>query len=100
MINVQTDLNLPYTTNGEERGIEGEVRAINGELKVYNGAIWETITVTTLMNDADLDKLIEWARKKMTEELEDQQLAEKFPAFNKAKENYEMIRRLTINELA
>lgn len=100
MIPADTHLQIPYTTNGTERGIEGEVRAINGELRVYNGSMWQTITATTLMNDPGLEELVEWARKKMAQELEDQQLAEQFPAFAKAKENYEMIRRLVENEVA
>ena len=100
MIPVHTDFQIPYTTNGTERGIEGEVRAINGQLQVYNGSVWQTITVTTLMNYSGLEELVEWARKKMAQELEDQQLAEQFPAFAKAKENYKMIRRLVENEVA
>lgn len=100
MITADTHFTVPYTTNGDERGVEGEIRAINGEIKVYTGSAWVTITATTLMNDACLNELVEWARKKMVQELEEEQLAEKFPAFARAKENYEMIRRLTINELA
>lgn len=100
MIPVYTDFHVPHTYNSGERGIEGEVRAINGQLQVYNGSVWQTITATTLMNDAGLEELVEWARKKMTQELEDQQLAEQFPAFAKAKENYDMIRRLVENEVA
>ena len=100
MIPADTYLQIPYTCNGEERGIEGEVRAINGQLKVYNGSMWQTITATTLMDDAQINELVEWASKKMAQELEDRQLAEKCPAFAKAKENYEMIRRLVENEVA
>jgi hypothetical protein len=100
MIPVYTDFHVPHTYNSGERGIEGEVRAINGQLQVYNGSVWQTITATTLMNDAGLEELVEWARKKMAQELEDQQLAEQFPAFAKAKENYDMIRRLVENEVA
>ena len=100
MIPADTHLQIPYTTNGTERAIEGEVRAINGQLQVYNGSMWQTITATTLMNDAQINELVEWASKKMAQELEDQQLAEKFPAFAKAKENYDMIRRLVENEVA
>ena len=97
MIKADTYFTLPYTTNGEERGVDGEIRAINGEIKVYNGSAWVTIIATTLMNDACLLELVEWARKKMVQELEEEQLAEKFPAFAKAKENYESMRSL-VNE--
>ena len=100
MITADTHFTIPYTYNGEERGVEGDIRAINGEIKVYTGSAWVAITATTLMNDASLNELVEWARKKMVQELEEQQLAEKFPGFARAKENYELIKRLTINEMA
>ena len=99
MINVQTDFTLPYTCNGEERGIEGEVRAINGQLKVYNGSMWETIRTTSVINDLSLEAVVNWATKKMEQELIEERLADQFPAFARAKENYETIKRLTIDEM-
>jgi hypothetical protein len=40
---------------------------------------------------------VEWAKQKMEQELREQQLAEQFPAFARAKENYDMIRMLVEN---
>ena len=100
MIPVQTVFTIPYTCNGDERGIEGEVRAINGQLKVFYGGMWETVNTTAFVDDFDLKTVVEWAKQKMEQELIEQRLAEQFPAFAKAKENYELIKRLTINELA
>ena len=100
MIPVYTDFQIPYTCNGEERGIEGEVRAINGELKVFNGSMWENVNTTAYVDDFVLEEVLEWARQKMAQEAVEKRLAEQFPAFAKAKENYELIRRLTIDELA
>lgn len=100
MIRVQTTFQMPYTCNGEERGIEGEVRAINGQLKVFNGGMWETVNTTAFVDDFVLDEVLEWAKQKMAQEAIELRLAKQFPAFAKAKENYETIKRLTINELA
>ena len=100
MIPVKTDWQIPYTCNGEERGIEGEVRAINGQLKVFDGGVWNDIRTTAFVDDLDLKTVVEWAKQKMEQELIEQRLAEQFPAFAKAKEKYELIKRLTINEMA
>jgi hypothetical protein len=100
MIPVETTFQVPYTCNGNERGIEGEVRAVNGQLQVYNGSMFETIHTTAWIDDIELKTVIEWAKQKMEQERKEQSLAEQFPAFAKAKENYDMIRMLVQNEMA
>ena len=100
MIPVHTDFQIPYTNNGTERGIEGEVRVVNGQLQVYNGSMFETIHTTAWIDDIELKTVVEWAKQKMEQELREQEMAEKFPAFAKAKENYDMIRMLVQNEVA
>ena len=100
MILVRTDFQIPYTCNGEERGVEGEVRAINGQLKVFNGGMWEQVHTTAFVDNIELGTVVEWAKQKMAQELREQALAEQFPAFARAKENYDMIRMLVENELA
>lgn len=100
MINVQSDIKVPYTCNGEERGVEGEVRAINGQLKVFNGCMWEQVHTIAFVDNVELGTVVEWAKQKMAQELREQQLAEQFPAFARAKENYDMIRMLVENEVA
>jgi hypothetical protein len=99
MIPVETNFQVPYTCNGTERGIEGEVRAVNGQLQVYNGSMFETIHTTAWIDDIELKTVVEWAKQKMEQELKEQSLAEQFPAFAKAKENYETIKALVENEL-
>jgi len=99
MINVQTDITVPYTCNGQERAHEGAVRAIRGQLMVFNGSMWDPIRTTSYMNDLSLDAVVNWATKKMEQELTEERLAEQFPAFARAKENYETIRRLVENEM-
>ena len=100
MIPVHTDFQIPYTDNGTERGIEGEVRAVNGKLQVYNGAMFVPIHTTAWVDSNELDTVIEWAKQKMAQEQLEAAMAKQFPAFAKAKENYETIRRLVENEVA
>ena len=100
MIPVQTTFQVPYTCNGTERGVEGEVRAVNGQLQVYNGAMFEPIQTSAWVDDIELKTVVEQCKQKMEQELREQALAEQFPAFARAKENYDMIRRLVENELA
>jgi len=95
MIPVQTDFQIPYTTNGNERSIEGEVRAINGQLKVFDGSAW-----VQTVDSIDLGTVVDWAKQKMEQELREAEMAEQFPAFANTKENYELIRRLVENEVA
>jgi len=99
VIPVHTDFQIPYTCNGEERGVEGEVRAINGQLQVYNGSVFVPIHTTAWVDSIELGTVVEWAKQKMEQELREQALAEQFPAFAKAKENYGMIKRLVENEV-
>ena len=100
MIPVHVSQQVPYTCNGHERGIEGEVRAINGVLQVHNGSQFIPIHTTAWVDSIDLGTVVEWAKQKMEQELREQVLAERYPAFAKAKENYDMIRRLVENEVA
>lgn len=100
MIRVIISQGLPYTSNGTERAHEGEVRAVNGQLQVYNGAMFEPIQTSAWVDDIDLETVVDWAKQKMEQELREQALAEQFPAFAKAKDNYDMIRRLVENEVA
>jgi hypothetical protein len=97
MIPVHVDYQVPYTSNGSERAVVGEVRAINGQLQVYNGSMFVPIHTTAWVDNIELGTVVEWAKQKMEQELREQALAEKYPAFAKAKENYEMIKMLVQN---
>jgi hypothetical protein len=98
MIPVHVEFQIPYTRIPHERSIEGEVRAINGLLQVYNGSQFVPIRTAARIDDYDLDTIIAWAKQTMEKEMRERELVERFPAFAKAKENYEMIRMLVSNE--
>lgn len=97
MIPVHVNYQIPYTSNGDERAVVGEVRAINGQLQVYNGSMFVPIHTTAWVDNIELGTVVEWAKQKMEQELREQLLAEKFPAFAKAKENYEIVKALVQN---
>jgi hypothetical protein len=97
MIPVHVNHQIPFTSNGAERGILGEVRAINGQLQVYNGSQFIPIHTSAFVDTIELGTVVEWAKQKMEQELREQALAEQYPAFAKAKENYEMIKMLVQN---
>jgi len=97
VIPVHVNYQIPYTSSGTERGMVGEVRAISGQLQVHNGSMFVPIHTTAWVDNIELGTVVEWAKQKMEQELREQALAEQFPAFAKAKENYEMIRTLVQN---
>lgn len=97
MIPVYVNHQIPFTSNSDERAVMGEVRAINGQLQVYNGTHFVSIHTTAWVDNIELGSVIEWAKKKMEQELREQALAEQFPAFKQAKENYEIIKALVQN---
>lgn len=97
MIPVHVNLDIPYTSSGGERAMVGEVRAINGQLQVYNGSMFIPIHTTAWVDNIELGTVVKWAKQKMEQELREQALAEKFPAFAKAKENYEIAKALVQN---
>lgn len=100
MISANSDLQVPYVSNSFAPGELGEVKAINGNLMVYNGG-WQNISVyTSVHTDYEINEILDWAKNKIKQEAEEQKLAENFPAFAKAKQNYEMFKRLIENEVA
>jgi hypothetical protein len=98
MIPVHVNYQIPYTSNGDERAHNGEVRAINGQLQVYNGSYFVPMHTTAWVDNIELGTVVEWCKQKMQQELREQALAERFPAFAKAKENYEIVKALVQHE--
>lgn len=98
MIPVKNHLNVPFTNASRMPGNQGEVRAINGHLEVYDGYSWKQIYTTTYIDDFDLKTVVEWAKQKMEQELQEQELAEKYPAFKFAKEKYQLVKAMVENE--
>lgn len=97
MITVYSNLEVPYVSGNTESNVLGEVRAINGQLKVHVGGAWIDVRTTAFVDDFDLKSVVEWAKQKMEQELQEQELAEKYPAFKTAKKNYELVKAMVEN---
>ena len=99
MISANTRMILPYVSTTHTPGELGEVRVINGDLMVYNGS-WVRIYVhTETFTDYETNELLTWVKNKIAQEKKENELAKQFPALARAKENYDMIRRLVENEV-
>ena len=98
MIRVHTNLEVPYVSADLGRAVVGDVRAVNGQLQVHNGSTFVPIHANAWIDDDKLNTMLNWVMKKMDQELEEEQLAKQFPAFAKAKENYEIVKALVKDE--
>jgi len=87
--------NFPYISYNPANPAQGAVRINGSDMEVFDGSSWQKI----YMNNADIglsssaNSAIDWAIKKMEEEKEWAQLAEKNQAVKIALENLEEARR-------
>jgi len=94
MIYANCKLQMPYVTNTFGPGELGEVKVINNDLMVYNGS-WQKISVyTNIDTDQEIDKILIWAKNKIKQEAEEEEIAAKFPAFAKARENFKLMKAM------
>lgn len=94
----------PYYIASDTTPMDGAVRINQGGFEYYdakNGA-WFPLPGSDV--DLEIDPyyvtVLEWAMKKMDEEQKLDKLAEQFPAFKTAKENYELMKAMVRNEVA
>ena len=67
--------------------------------EVYDGNCWMQLNHHySIQTSSDLNETVAWAKKKMAEEATLKILCEKFPALQKALDNFEMIKALVENE--
>ena len=81
---------------------DGFVRNNNGSFEYYNANnnFWKPMHGDNLYIslDPDIVAITEWAKEKMAEEARIKELAEKYPALKKAKENYDVVKALVEND--
>jgi hypothetical protein len=81
---------------------DGFVRNSNGKFEYYNATnnFWMPMDGDNLYIsiDPDIIGVMEWAKEKMAEEVRIKELAGKYPALKKAKENYDMVKALVEND--
>jgi hypothetical protein len=79
--------------------LAGMVRYYNGQLEVFDGMIWHPIRKTIRVRLQDgAEESIAWARKKMQEEKELQQLIDEYPNVKDLKEKLDILVALVREE--
>lgn len=75
--------------------VPGTVWHDGQRMKVYTGSSWQDVGDDVhVFGSIELQNVVFWARKKMSEEEREAELQEKFPALKQAKDNYDLIRKL------
>ena len=72
----------------------------NSSMEVYDGSTWMMLTSGASVDlSSDSKAALEWATAKMREEARLDELCQKYPGLAKARENYELFKRLVENEI-
>ena len=99
---VSTHSATPYYNPDSSNLHDGIVRTCLGGLEYYDAksGCWHPLTgsVTNIDLHTSVNVVLNWAMNKMAEEEKLKSLAEKYPAFKQAKENYDIIKALVQNE--
>ena len=68
--------------------------------EVYDGFAWITMygLVPQVNLDTEVYKMLVWASKKMKDEQELDALCQKYPALEKAKEKFDLVRQIVTND--
>lgn len=89
--------NFPYIDNS--RPSAGLVRYNNSDLEVFDGSSWVLLNGTATLNLApELDNIFDWLKEKYQEEKKLDELCKQHPALDKARENFELIKKLVASE--
>jgi hypothetical protein len=70
-------------------------------LEINDGSMWKTLNVdyTMISLTPSAEAAIHWAQKKMNEERDLEELCKRFPGLEKARNNFEMFKRLAESTL-
>lgn len=92
----------PFYSADDKNLHDGAVRTNRGGFEYYNARdrCWFPLpgSHANIELSPHVENVLQWAFKKMDEEKKLNALAEKYPAFKQAKENYETIKILVSNE--
>jgi hypothetical protein len=75
------NISLPYISPNSNNPIQGMIRVNNTDLEVFNGTGWQQLpsSYATVSMDQEILDVIQWARRKRSEELEIEILAQTNP---------------------
>ena len=85
--------------NSSSGSLVGLVRYTNGGLEAYDGNNWINIsTMAEIILSSDMKNILDWAKQKMQEEQQLDQLMEKYPSLKSAYEAYRNIKIIVESE--
>jgi len=91
---------LPHVPPNSSNPMTGMLRVNGTSLEVFTGSSWQYVSTNyaSIELDSNTQSVVSWAMKKMAEEQKIAELCKKYPALEKAHNNYEMIKALVENE--
>jgi hypothetical protein len=92
----------PYLADNPNDTLNGLVRYKHSNFEIYDGYNKQWVTyfgqTVNITLDPRVQNVLSWVEQKMADEAREKELLEKHPALQKAKENYDIIRKLVENE--
>jgi hypothetical protein len=97
IVNYQS--NTPYISPGAQGAGMVRYNTNTNEMEVYDGVVWKSISTSVEVGlSGETEMLLQWAREKMLEDQRVEELCKKHPGLAKARDNYEMFKRLVDTE--
>jgi hypothetical protein len=98
-VTVNRQVHQPYISPGSQSAGMVRFNINSSELEVYDGIAWRPITSDVEIGlGSEVEMILDWAREKMLEDQRIDELCEKHPGLAKARDNYEMFKRLVDTE--
>lgn len=101
-LSATTDSYTPHYHAENFKPLDGFVRTNRGQLEYYdsNQDVWYPLPGSSVKIEMHSihQTVLDWAMEKMFKEQEELKLAEKYPAFKAAKQNYEIVKAMVENE--
>jgi hypothetical protein len=98
-ITVQANNSPPYISPGAQGSGILRYNTNSNEIEVYDGATWRQLsTNVTIGLDSETQMILDWSREKMLEDQRINELCEKYPGLAKARENFEMFKKLALSD--
>lgn len=89
----------PYISPGSQSAGMVRYNTNTCDMEVYDGVAWKQLSSSIDIGlDPETEMILTWAREKMLEEKRIDDLCEKHPGLRKAKDNYELFKKLIIEE--
>lgn len=96
---VQHNHSAPYISPGSQSAGMVRYNTTMHQMEVYDGVAWLKIGGPCQISlSGETEMIIEWAREKMLEEKRIDELCEKYPGLRKARDNYELFKKIVTTE--